>query len=153
MDLAEVMRTVSCGNFHRCQMVLRDVNNTMVILLIAWRWASGCHPRVLIRAETLEVRLYSPVTKRAARRWTISTAKMFLVVGGSHTQVAYWGSDKCLVAFFFDVIRMLRCRKTRVLLAFLVTLATCAFQVSLLSMVTPRYFALLTSLRTVPWMV
>ena len=44
---------------------------------------------VLIRVETLEVRLYSPVTKRGARRWTISTADMFLAADcASHQQEA-----------------------------------------------------------------
>ena len=29
VDLAKVMRTASRGNFHRCKMVLRDVNKTV----------------------------------------------------------------------------------------------------------------------------
>ena len=29
MDLAEMMRTASRGNFHRCRMVLWDVNKTV----------------------------------------------------------------------------------------------------------------------------
>ena len=68
-----------------------------------------------------------------------------------------WGSDKCFVGGFLDVSRtsvdVKCCRKAQILLAFLVTLAMWAFQVSLLSMVTPRYLALPTSLRTVLWML
>ena len=45
------------------------------------------------------------------------------------------------------------CRKEMVWLALLVTTSTCLFQVSLLSMVTPRYLALFVSLSTWKWIL
>ena len=66
------------------------------------------------------------------------------------------GPDECLVAGVLDVLRtvgQVSAEKCSGIVAFLVTVSTCAFQDNVSLIRTPRYFAFLVCPSSLPWVV
>ena len=88
-------------------------------------------------------------TYQAALRWTDSILFMFCCLYGFHTQDAYSSLGRTRVPYTVSLTLWLQPPSTgrkrpRVELAFLQMLSTCSFQLKLLDIVTPTYFAELT---------
>ena len=136
-------------------------------LIALWRiWSLALARRVSRRGQSRRFRFFSvfpwtrawlPVTNLALRRWTNSNSSLWLAWWGSQTQHPYSSTGLTRVLIHFSLTSMgqklmLRCRNASVPLAFPHTAEICSDQFSFESIMTPRYLADLTIVKSVSWM-